>query len=156
MGYVDAALERARIEKYGADLCSGLDNEDLDYLEAVLDGEHTELSCAFSWSSSPQGFQYWYDRSKGFVALSEEDLQWLRGLLEIYRPAAPQTPPPAAEPDFKGKPVYAYQVARKLNDLCIDADAIRPTRREIAIAITHMETAAMWLNKAHYATNKEK
>jgi hypothetical protein len=59
------------------------------------------------------------------------------------------------EADDFTKPVYAYQVARKVEDLAVDAAAIRPTRREIAIAITHLETAAMWLNKAHYAAKKE-
>lgn len=53
------------------------------------------------------------------------------------------------------KTVHAYQIARKVEDLAVDAAAIRPTRREIAIAITHLETAAMFLNKAHYAAKKE-
>lgn len=49
----------------------------------------------------------------------------------------------------------AYQIARKLADLVIDANVL-DGRREIDIAIEHMETAAMWLNKAHYAAKKDK
>ncbi len=50
----------------------------------------------------------------------------------------------------------AYQIARKVQDLAIDAAAIETTRkREVAIAITHLETAAMWLNKAHFAAKKD-
>ena len=49
----------------------------------------------------------------------------------------------------------AYQIARKLQDLIVDANTL-DERREIDIAIEHMETAAMWLNKAHYAAKKER
>lgn len=49
----------------------------------------------------------------------------------------------------------AYQIARKVEDLCVDAGTITTRKREVAIAITHLETAAMWLNKAHYAAKKE-
>jgi hypothetical protein len=63
--------------------------------------------------------------------------------------------PDDPETCFVAPPIYAYQIARKVEDLCVDANAIRPTRREIAIALTHLETAAMWLNKAHYAAKKK-
>jgi hypothetical protein len=54
------------------------------------------------------------------------------------------------------RPAHPYQIARKIEDLCLDAQAIdSPRKREIAIAVTHMETAAMWLNKAHYAAKKD-
>jgi hypothetical protein len=62
----------------------------------------------------------------------------------------------AAEDDFVIQPAEAYQIARKVEDLCVDARTITKRPREIDIAITHLETAAMWLNKAHYAAKKEK
>lgn len=62
---------------------------------------------------------------------------------------------PEVADDFV-KPVFAFQVARKVADLAIDASLIRTTRsREVSIAITHLEAAAMWLNKAHYAAKKD-
>ncbi len=49
----------------------------------------------------------------------------------------------------------AYQIARKIEDLVVDANTL-DERREIDIAIEHLETAAMWLNRAHYAAKKER
>lgn len=55
----------------------------------------------------------------------------------------------------KARVSQAYQIARKIEDLVVDANTL-DERREIDIAIEHLETAAMWLNKAHYAAKKEK
>jgi hypothetical protein len=49
----------------------------------------------------------------------------------------------------------AYQIARKIEDLVVDANTL-DERREIDIAIEHLETAAMWFNRAHYAAKKER
>ena len=47
----------------------------------------------------------------------------------------------------------AFQIARTIEDLVVDANAL-DDRREIDIAIEHLETAAMWFNRAHYAAKK--
>lgn len=62
------------------------------------------------------------------------------------RPPEVRTPRPAPQ---------SYQIARKIEDLVVDANML-DERREIDIAIEHLETAAMWLNRAHYAAKKEK
>lgn len=48
----------------------------------VLHGEHESLSDAFTWGSTPQGSDYWVDRYDGDVLLTQEDYEFIRGLIE--------------------------------------------------------------------------
>lgn len=43
----------------------------------VLSGHHKALSAAFRWTDSPQGWDYWHDRHRGAVALSDDDRGYL-------------------------------------------------------------------------------
>ena len=52
--------------------------------QKVLDGDAARLSCAFFWSSTRQGGVYWQDRKHGTEPMSQEDLEYIRGLIDYY------------------------------------------------------------------------
>ena len=45
-------------------------------------GDTLYLPSAFSWSSSPQGFDYWYDIEEGLTEIDDEGMRYLYWLLE--------------------------------------------------------------------------
>lgn len=54
-------------------------------VEKVLAGDIQALCSAFAWSQTPQGVQYWSDRARGAIPLSEEDIKTLKIWLRIQK-----------------------------------------------------------------------
>ena len=40
---------------------------------------------AFHWRTTQQGHTYWSNRSRGYVSLSDDDMDYLRSLYEYWR-----------------------------------------------------------------------
>lgn len=57
---------------------------EIEYLERVLRGEIPELSSAFTWDSTPQGYEYWANRSTRRVELTSDDWDYLNWIAEEY------------------------------------------------------------------------
>ena len=55
---------------------------DLDTLRCLCDGYPDELEESFSWSSTPQGIEYWRSRWVGEEQMSTEDWEFCD---ELYR-----------------------------------------------------------------------
>ena len=158
MAYVDAALERAQMKKFGLVAREVWEDGEVERIRSALTGDPSILFSCFIFADTPQGHNHWEDRATGKVPLSDDDKKWIKDLATFVAEKTSKEPTQCIADhvaEVVTKPVHAYQVARKVEDLVVDAAAIRPTRREISIAITHLETAAMWLNKAHYAAKKE-
>ena len=47
----------------------------------VLNGNVDSLLLAFNWGSTPQGSEYWVNRKRGHAVMSEEDYEFVRGLI---------------------------------------------------------------------------
>jgi hypothetical protein len=56
----------------------------LDVIRAVLAGDCDEVSSAFTWSESPQGYNHWDDIYEGDTQLTPADVQYLEWMLEEY------------------------------------------------------------------------
>jgi len=53
-----------------------------DIVQAVLGGELSLLSAAFTWDETPHGHDYWEDIESGDERLSYDDEVYLRGLVD--------------------------------------------------------------------------
>jgi len=53
-----------------------------DIVFAVLGGELSLLSSAFTWEETPHGHDYWADIEAGDALLTPDDEEYLRGLVD--------------------------------------------------------------------------
>jgi hypothetical protein len=54
------------------------------YLRDVLDGHYGLLADSFAWVHTPQGYDYWCNRSNNEETLSSEDEQYLLWMIREY------------------------------------------------------------------------
>lgn len=51
----------------------------------ILAGDPSGLLNAFTWKDTPQGWDYWYDRYRGYALVSEDDRGYLIRLVNEDR-----------------------------------------------------------------------
>ena len=53
-------------------------------LKYVLQGERANLWDAFTWRATPQGHDHWCDIAEGREEATEEDIEYIKWLMEEY------------------------------------------------------------------------
>lgn len=64
---------------------SMIDVFSVDDVKRAMKGEAESLWSAFEWRASPMGYNYWRKRAEGYALLSDEDLDYLKGMYDYAR-----------------------------------------------------------------------